>query len=157
MATSKTLTPTNVTIQIPEFTDQPDQRVNSNCIDKEADAINALNAQIADLPDYSTTEKKIGTWTDGSALYRIVYAIGSITAGTGKMFDLPTSALNKVKSMKGIVYTGTGGTVSQVMPLPFYANDYSYRVLIYANSNIITVASFGYDVVDGSLVVEYIK
>lgn len=43
MATSKTLTPTNVTIQIPEFTDQPDQRVNSNCLDKEADAINALD------------------------------------------------------------------------------------------------------------------
>ena len=49
MATSKTLTPTNVTIQIPEFTDQPDQRVNSNCIDKEADAINALNTQISTL------------------------------------------------------------------------------------------------------------
>ena len=47
MATSKTLTPTNVTIQIPAFTDKPDQRVNSNCIDKEADAINALSDQIA--------------------------------------------------------------------------------------------------------------
>lgn len=46
MATSKTLTPTGVTIQIPEFTDQPDQRVNSNCIDKEADAINSLNNNI---------------------------------------------------------------------------------------------------------------
>lgn len=45
MATSKLLKPTNVTIQIPEFTDQPDQRVNSNCLDKEADAINALNDQ----------------------------------------------------------------------------------------------------------------
>ena len=49
MAISKTLTPTNVTIQIPDFTDRPDQRANSNCIDKEADAINALNTQIANL------------------------------------------------------------------------------------------------------------
>lgn len=49
MAISKTLTPTNVTIQIPEFTDQPDQRVNSNCIDKEADAINALYGQIGNI------------------------------------------------------------------------------------------------------------
>ena len=49
MATSKTLTPTNVTIQIPAFADKPDQRVNSNCIDKEADAINALSDQIATL------------------------------------------------------------------------------------------------------------
>lgn len=54
MATSKTLTPTNVTIQIPEFTDQPDQRVNSNCLDKEADAINALNTQIANVSDGTT-------------------------------------------------------------------------------------------------------
>ena len=46
MATSKLLKPTNVTISIPEFTDQPDQRVNSNCIDKEADAINTLSEQI---------------------------------------------------------------------------------------------------------------
>ena len=49
MATTKTLTPTNVTISIPEFTDQPDQRVNSNCIDKEADAINTLSEQIANV------------------------------------------------------------------------------------------------------------
>lgn len=46
MATSKLLKPTNVTISIPAFTDQPDQRVNSNCIDKEADAINSLSDQI---------------------------------------------------------------------------------------------------------------
>ena len=49
MATSKTLTPTNVTIQIPDFTDRPDQRVTNNCIDKEADAINALNSNVANI------------------------------------------------------------------------------------------------------------
>lgn len=53
MATSKLLKPTNVTISIPEFTDQPDQRVNSNCIDKEADAINSLNDQI--VTEYTDT------------------------------------------------------------------------------------------------------
>ena len=53
MATSKTLTPTNVTIQIPAFTDKPDQRVNSNCIDKEADAINALSTMLANIGNAS--------------------------------------------------------------------------------------------------------
>ena len=48
MATSKTLAPTNVTISIPAMTDQPDASVFSNCVDKEADAINALNSQITD-------------------------------------------------------------------------------------------------------------
>lgn len=67
MATSKTLTPTNVTIQIPEFTDQPDQRVNSNCIDKEADAINALNTQIATLIPLSGYVIH-GSWKSGQTL-----------------------------------------------------------------------------------------
>ena len=55
MATSKLLKPTNVTISIPEFTDQPDQRVNSNCIDKEADAINSLSEQMANSNIPSST------------------------------------------------------------------------------------------------------
>lgn len=42
MASSKTLTPTNVTISIPAMTDRPDASVFSNCVDKEADAINTL-------------------------------------------------------------------------------------------------------------------
>ena len=53
MATSKTLAPTNVTISIPAMTDQPNASVLANCADKEADAINALNSQIANLPDVS--------------------------------------------------------------------------------------------------------
>ena len=45
MATSKTLTPTNVTISIPAMSDRPNQSVNSNCIDKLADAVNDLNGR----------------------------------------------------------------------------------------------------------------
>ena len=46
MANSKTLAPTNVTISIPAMADAPDASVFSNCVDKEADAINALNSQL---------------------------------------------------------------------------------------------------------------
>ena len=46
MASSKTLTPTNVTISIPAMTDVPDASVFSNCVDKEADAINALKSSM---------------------------------------------------------------------------------------------------------------
>lgn len=70
MATSKLLKPTNVTISIPGFTDQPDQRVNSNCMDKEADAINALFDQIAkhEVPRTKNTEHSfsgsgVSTWS----------------------------------------------------------------------------------------------
>lgn len=43
MASSKTLSPTNVTISIPAMTDVPDASVFSNCVDKLADAVNTLN------------------------------------------------------------------------------------------------------------------
>ena len=46
MATNKTLAPTNVTIAIPAMADKPDASVFSNCVDKEADAINALNSNM---------------------------------------------------------------------------------------------------------------
>ena len=58
MATSKLIKPTNVTVQIPEFTDQPDQRVNSNCIDKGIDGINSLSDQIAKEPEESKVMQK---------------------------------------------------------------------------------------------------
>ena len=46
MATTKTLTPTNQTISIPELSDAPDMSVAADAIDKEADAINALGSNI---------------------------------------------------------------------------------------------------------------
>ena len=57
MATNKLIKPTNVTVQIPAFTDQPDQRVNSNCIDKSIDGINTLSDQIGKINKavYATT------------------------------------------------------------------------------------------------------
>lgn len=76
MATSKTLSPTNVTISIPAMTDTPDAAVFSNCIDKEADAINTLSSQISyktisDFNDFiptgSSTKHIYGNCTVGSA------------------------------------------------------------------------------------------
>lgn len=56
MATSKTLAPTNVTISIPAMTDAPDQSVNSNCIDKLGDAVNALNSQTAKVKNFGMAQ-----------------------------------------------------------------------------------------------------
>ena len=76
MATNKLLKPTNVTIAIPAFTDQPDQRVNSNCIDKEADAINALNDQIANIK----VAQNLGTFGTIDAIQTaIVTEIGTMS------------------------------------------------------------------------------
>ena len=82
MATSKTLAPTNVTISIPAMTDAPNASVISNCLDKEADAINALNSQIDAIQTgsqtgISATTVPSGTWTTIQTITGItgVYAI----------------------------------------------------------------------------------
>jgi len=61
MATSKTLAPTNVTISIPAMTDAPNASVISNCLDKEADAINALNSQKVTKYRHSITNQSVIT------------------------------------------------------------------------------------------------
>ena len=78
MATSKTLSPTNETISIPAMSDQPDAAVFSNCIDKEADAINALNSQIGNLKFFATSVASNGskTLTIANDTRAIIYTVG---------------------------------------------------------------------------------
>ena len=124
MATSKTLTPTNVTIQIPEFTDQPDQRVNSNCLDKEADAINALNTQITlctkqVYSNYSATAKThtITLSEDVGMLLYVFYWGGSNNTNTG-MYMIPvmtgttTNAVAIIKAASNVTITVSGRTIT---------------------------------------------
>lgn len=86
MATSKTLTPTNETISIPAMTDQPDASVFSNCIDKEADAINTLNSQIANLSivqEYaSSPATKTFTLASGGCYMVVIDKLNAGDAGT---------------------------------------------------------------------------
>lgn len=96
MAITKTLRPTNVTISIPDFTDQPDQRVNSNCIDKEADAINTLSEHLTTATTVKThtfagsiAVKRCGnvcflscvsgTYSNSAAWGTLTYTVGSST------------------------------------------------------------------------------
>lgn len=85
MATSKLLKPTNVTISIPEFTDQPDQRVNSNCIDKEADAINALSEQLNISTNNTATDCNT---VSGNKAYSIASSSLNRPFDWGVLFDV---------------------------------------------------------------------
>jgi hypothetical protein len=104
MATTKTLKPTNVTISIPEFTDQPDQRVNSNCIDKEADAINSLSDQIANILNWKVY-KQIGT-SNGS---KSSIAITLPNSSSGKIM---VSADSIARNFEAMYRVTSGGSVA---------------------------------------------
>lgn len=111
MATSKTLTPTNVTIQIPEFTDQPDQRVNSNCIDKEADAINALNSKIPNPVNTKSGFSSSEIFGSGSSNTFVVR--GYLNSTTNNYLQLAIQGNNKVASL----IRATNGTESTLLDL----------------------------------------
>ena len=94
MATSKTLAPTNVTISIPAMTDQPDASVFSNCVDKEADAINALNSQLARTVSQATLNSKLTnvdintvTVSGRVATINIRAQVGTAITGGEVLFD----------------------------------------------------------------------
>lgn len=121
MATSKTLTPTNVTIQIPDFTDRPDQRVTNNCVDKEADAINALNGKIntlivgasnyCKLPDGTLiVYGSIGQYNDGTVDYSITFAQSFVD--TNYVVMAQNAPLNDTQNYRGCVTTIISKTTS---------------------------------------------
>lgn len=89
MASSKTLTPTNVTISIPAMTDIPDASVFSNCVDKEADAINTLNTRtvLTDSNAFTFASGATDTSVTAAICNRVVYmrvkaTFASLTNGT---------------------------------------------------------------------------
>ena len=96
MATSKTLAPTNVTISIPAMADAPDASVFSNCVDKEADAINALNSQITTtaVSDLTLTNVASGghvyAWKAGSVVTLTFDFTVSTAATTLTLTTLPS-------------------------------------------------------------------
>jgi len=114
MATTKTLKPTNVTISIPDFTDQPDQRVNSNCIDKEADAINALSEHIdktcyANHSSATSYTIPLNGYTSGNYWLALMYAqTGANSMGLYLIFMNTSDNVIITPLISGVGRTFTG-------------------------------------------------
>lgn len=124
MATSKTLAPTNQTIQIPAMTDVPDASVFSNCIDKEADAINALNSQLAKAYTNITEFYDDRCENIGSGESTIIFKTGNVyicsiavnflktpTTSQTSIITLPSGIPSPSSQTWGVVYNRTTGNV----------------------------------------------
>lgn len=135
MATSKTLTPTNVTIQIPDFTDQPDQRVNSNCIDKEADAINALNGNISSV-EGGVPIRKAGAIANGNSVSLTLS--NTLSANAEFAIVCLNVSGNSLAGME-ILVLGKGSSKVKAligsMPSSFYSVSYSSNVWTLTNNS----------------------
>ena len=131
MATSKTLTPTNVTISIPAMTDRPNQSVNSNCIDKLADAVNDVHSK-----------KAIRTWTGWNTTIESditgATALVSINSNLLAVLWIPsTSDISVLVMSEDAVFrkAGTNGSVT------FGTTSAGTNYTITRNGNHITITS----------------
>lgn len=133
MATSKTLAPTNVTISIPAMTDAPDASVFSNCVDKEADAINALNSQL--VKTVKVTYTPSSNIAAGESGYFTVPVPSTVR---GKTIVAVSFGINHVAQSYGYQLTGT--YISNLDSA--YVSYYSPRAVTAANADFDMIVAY---------------
>lgn len=90
MATSKTLAPTGVTVQVPAMTDAPDMAVPANAIDKTIDAVNALDSKTGNI-DWATKGTNIPNNSDINSYKTPGKYFSSSTSATSTMSNAPVT------------------------------------------------------------------
>lgn len=106
------------------------------------------------LEVYSTTETRIGTWTDGKPLYRKVFNNISITSSNTDLVDTQSIGISEVVKIYGALSTSTGA----IFPIPLTDSSSNYSVIFWSGYAIRGRASIG----SGTLVncwvaIEYTK
>ena len=94
--------------------------------------INAIASDVKASVDYSTSERLIGTWIDGSDLYEKTIDFGALPNTTTKNVS---SGLNNItiRDIRGVAAASTGAS----MPLPYISDEVEYSIsLVYLNGNV---------------------
>lgn len=112
-----------------------------------ANYVNGLNT-------FSTTEKRIGTWTDGKPIYRKVMT-GTKISSTDLTFPAIIN-IETVVRLEGYLKANTGGSV---YPLTYYGSTEIYANIEVTSAGVVTVhsATTGYSNGDITVIVEYTK
>ena len=114
--------------------------------------VSDLETVVEDNADFSTTEKKVGSWL-GEDRYRRVFEIGAMPNATTKTTASGLTGVN-VKRIYGYAISSTG-----CLPLPFSSssNVTGSIMLYYDNGDIIITAGTDRSAYNGFVVVEYTK
>lgn len=106
-------------------------------VNKVTDAnMNEIKSVVNDLVDtttYSTTEKRIGTWTDGKPLYRQVLEADNPTH-QGYPFGTLSISASQVKKIEAVCRISNGGMICMGYNKFFVQVDASNK-LYYSNEN----------------------
>lgn len=102
--------------------------------------------------DYSTNEMIIGTWLDGSAIYRKVIAcnLGTLSSSWKNLVALPTG-FKQLVNIRGVRYNSNTSIY-----FPIYITS-SWYVQFGFDANNIRIQGAGYDDMDIYLILDYTK
>jgi hypothetical protein len=73
------------------------------------------------IDDYTTTERKIGKWIDGSDLYQRTFEVTELSKNTWNNSILDTSDI-KIVDFTGLIYWLDNQAASDSTPLNYYAS-----------------------------------
>ena len=108
-----------------------------------------LDNLVDNKEEYSTDEIRIGTWIDGSAIYRKVIACntGTLTSSWRKLVDAPTN-ISKLIKIRGI-WTQFN--------FPIYLSSEYHIAFRYNQNEIDVIGGSGFDNKDIYLIIDYTK
>lgn len=125
--TTKTLTPTNQTVTLPDMTERPNASVLVDGIGKEADAINALSEQI------------VTQWTKNNSSWLNSSYISSGDVSLLKISNLCIVQFADVKFSQAITNSSESNSI-ELFTLPYTANNESQIFIMNrANDNAATI------------------
>lgn len=115
---------------------------------------------VTDADTYSTTEQKVGVWTDGKPIYRRVLTLPGIAAGTEYTIDIGvlSSNISNFWVKNGSVrISGTG-----ILPILFYNRQFADRYSTWAYVSLRATNATVYFKCDsaitgGNIIIEYTK
>lgn len=105
---------------------------------------------------YSTTERVIGEWIDGSPVYMKVIDIGALPNNTQKTIDITSIGVDAIIELSGF---GKDGSTGDLLPLPYVnADAATNNIQVYASStSIIVKDKIDFSSFSGYMIIKYTK
>lgn len=137
----------------------------SNIIEANATRVN-INGTIqrdgVGIDDYTTTERKIGKWIDGSDLYQRTFEVTGLVNGQWNNSVLGTSGINIVDAPSGIIYWLYNNVLNTISNINSYRDSTEFSTTnINATAddvNILpTINSSGYTIDKAIITIKYTK
>lgn len=105
-----------------------------------------------ELSTYSTTEKAVGTWTDGSTVYEKTYIMEELPSNTSKSIPIGVTDINKIIGIDAVATHRTAK--GNAIPIP---NTNPGITIFIGSGNITITTTTGFSAYDGIITLRYTK